>query len=75
MRNDRPPPPAPRPPAPRPPAPRPPALPVTDSRSEETFQMSDELIVLVRHRLNTRFYEQPHVIDAVARRLLEAVAP
>ena len=33
-------------------------------------QMSDELIALLRRRVDTRFYDQPQLVDALARRLL-----
>ncbi len=41
--------------------------------SEERPRMSDELVVLVRHSVATGYYDQPHVIDTVARRCLSEV--
>ena len=34
-------------------------------------QMSDELVALLRRRVDTRFYDQPQLVDALARRLLQ----
>jgi hypothetical protein len=32
--------------------------------------ISEELLALLRHRVMTRFYDRPHVIDAVARAMV-----
>lgn len=34
--------------------------------------MTDELIALLRYRVATRYYDQPRVIDAVARAILKS---
>jgi hypothetical protein len=34
---------------------------------EGRLPMTEELVALLRHRVATRYYEQPQVIDAVAR--------
>ena len=34
-------------------------------------QMSAELLALLRHRVATRFYDQPHVIDQIARAIFQ----
>ena len=36
--------------------------------------MTDELAALLRHRVATRFYDQPQVVDAVARAIIAARA-
>lgn len=37
------------------------------------FPMTDELVAFLRHRVATRFYDQPQVIDVVARAILREV--
>ena len=39
------------------------------SDSQDRTQMSQELASLLRHRVATRYYDQPQVIDTVARRV------
>jgi hypothetical protein len=34
--------------------------------------MSQELIALLRHRVESRYYDQPQVIDAIARAIVRA---
>jgi hypothetical protein len=36
--------------------------------------MSAELIALLRHRIASRFYDEPQVIDAIARAILNRPA-
>lgn len=33
--------------------------------------MNAELLALLRHRVATHFYDQPHVIDAIARVIVQ----
>jgi hypothetical protein len=40
------------------------------SETRPAPDMSDELIELLRQRVATRFYDQPRIVDALARRLL-----
>lgn len=35
--------------------------------------MTKELVALLRHRVATRYYEQPQVVDAVARAMAGAI--
>jgi hypothetical protein len=44
----------------------------TDGDTEEHARMSEELVALLRQRVATRYYDQPHVVDAIARALLSA---
>lgn len=37
--------------------------------------MSDEFVELIKHRVETRYYDQPHVRDAVARAVADDRAP
>jgi hypothetical protein len=41
-----------------------------DDASNEEAQMSNELLALLRHRVTTRYYDQPQVIDRIARAVL-----
>ena len=34
--------------------------------------MTDELVALLRNRVATRYYDQPRVIDAIARAILKS---
>jgi len=34
--------------------------------------MTEELVTLLRYRVATRFYEQPQVVDAMARAILSS---
>jgi hypothetical protein len=36
-------------------------------QAQSSGTMSDELIALLRYRVTTRYYDQPQVMDAVAR--------
>ena len=41
-----------------------------DPDTPEQSPMSEELVALLRHRVATRYYDQPQVVDAIARGLL-----
>jgi hypothetical protein len=43
---------------------------VINSDVGEQIPMSEELVALLRHRVATRYYDQPRVVDAVARAIL-----
>lgn len=38
---------------------------------ETSVVLSDELVTLLRERVATHYYEQPRVVDVLARRLLQ----
>ena len=42
------------------------------TQSDGTFCMSDELIELLRQRVESRYYDQPQVIDVIARAILHS---
>jgi hypothetical protein len=42
------------------------------SQPEGTFRMSEELIELLRQRIESRYYDQPQVIDVLARAILHS---
>jgi len=41
-------------------------------QSEGTFRMSDELLEVLRQRVAASYYDQPHVIDMIARAILHS---
>ena len=50
---------------------RPDPYPPTRAADEPATAISDELIQALRQRVAARFYDQPRVIDVIARRLLQ----
>jgi hypothetical protein len=40
--------------------------------SETQVWMSEELIALLRQRVATQYYDQPHVIDVIARAIVHS---
>lgn len=45
--------------------------PTIERDTSDPPKMSAELIALLRHRVATRFYDKPQVIDAIARAMLK----
>lgn len=41
-----------------------------DSRRPST--MTEELIALLRHRVSSQYYDQPHVLEVIARAILHS---
>jgi hypothetical protein len=48
--------------------------PINDRDTSHEPPMSAELIALLRHRIASRFYDEPQVIDAIARAILNRPA-
>lgn len=42
------------------------------AQTEGSLRMSEELIQLLRHRVAARYYDQPQVIDMIARAILHS---
>jgi hypothetical protein len=43
---------------------------ITNSDTGREYPMSPELVALLRHRVATRYYDQPRVVDSIARVIL-----
>jgi hypothetical protein len=45
---------------------------ITSTDNQGRSQMTEELIALLRNRIEARYYEQPQVIEVIARAILHS---